>query len=81
MKAISIKLPEPLFHDLVQRAHDSAASQSEVVRQALQAYLHTEAGQRGSTASCASRASRWAGLVSGSSDLSSNHEHLEGFGQ
>jgi hypothetical protein len=32
MKAISIKLPDPLFHDLAQRARSSASSQSEIIR-------------------------------------------------
>ena len=41
MKAISIKLPDPLFHDLAQRAKASASSQSEIIRSALAAYLHS----------------------------------------
>lgn len=79
MKAISIKLPEPLFHDLVQRAKSSATSQSEVMRAALAAYLSSNAPA--STASCADRASRWVGLMDGPADLSSNPERLKGFGE
>ena len=78
MKAISIKLPEPLFHDLAQRAKSSASSQSEVIRNALAEYLKSD-GQA-STASCAERASRWAGMAQSATDLSTNPEHMQGFG-
>ena len=80
MKALSLKLPDPLFHDLAKRAKDSASSQSEVVRAALTAYLHGPAAQP-ATASCAERATRWTGMMSGPADLSTNPEHLRGFGQ
>ena len=78
MKAISIKLPEPLFYDLAQRAKSSASTQSEVIRDALAAYLKSD-GQA-STASCAERASRWAGMAQSATDLSTNPEHMQGFG-
>jgi metal-responsive CopG/Arc/MetJ family transcriptional regulator len=79
MKAISIKLPDPLFHDLTKRAAASASSQSEIIRNALAAYLKTDAPA--SSASCAERASRWTGMVQGPKDLSTNPKHLRGFGQ
>ena len=79
MKALSIKLPDPLFHDLAQRAASSATSQSEIVRSALTAYLHADAQPQ--TASCAQRASRWVGMMQGPEDLATNPEHLSGFGQ
>ena len=83
MKAISIKLPDPLFHDLAQRAKTSASSQSEVIRTALSAYLQRDAegGEQGSPASCADRAQRWTGIMKGATDLSTNPKHLDGFGQ
>ena len=79
MKAISIKLPDPLFHDLAQRAKSSASTQSEIIRTALVAYLQNDV--QASTASCADRASRWVGMAQGPEDLSTNPEHLRGFGQ
>ncbi len=79
MKAISIKLPDPLFHDLAQRAKTSASSQSEIIRSALTAYLQSDA--QPSTASCADRAKRWTGIIQGPVDLSSNRAHLDGFGE
>ena len=79
MRAISIKLPDPLFHDLAQRAKTSASSQSDIVRTALEAYLMSDL--KASTASCCERASRWIGLVDGAEDLATNPDHLRGFGQ
>ncbi len=79
MKAISLKLPDPLFHDLAQRAKASASSQSEIIRTALAAYLKSD--PLAQTASCADRAKRWTGLVQGPADLSTNPEHMRGFGQ
>ena len=78
-RAISIKLPEPLFHDLAQRAKTSASSQSEIIRSALAAYLQRDA--QPSTASCADRAQRWTGIMQGPADLSTNPKHLDGFGE
>lgn len=79
MKAISIKLPDPLFHDLVQRAQTSASSQSDIIRTALATYL--QSASPAPAASCAERASRWIGMVKGPGDLSTNREHLRGFGR
>lgn len=79
MKAISIKLPDPLFHDLVQRARSSASTQSEIIRTALTAYLQSDA--QPSAASCAERAKRWTGMMKGPADLSTNPRHLDGFGK
>ena len=70
MKAISLKLPDPLFHDLAQRARTSGSSQSEIVRMALAAYLKSDA--KAQTASCADRAKRWTGLAQGPAELSTN---------
>ena len=79
MKATSIKLPDPLFHDLAQRAKTSASSQSEIIRTALSAYLQSDTLP--SSASCADRAQRWTGMMQGPADLSTNPKHLDGFGE
>lgn len=79
MKTISIKLPEPLLEDLARRARSGAASQSEIVRKALAAYLQSEPAPQ--PASCAERAARWAGMVEGPADLSTDPRHLRGFGK
>jgi predicted transcriptional regulator len=79
MKAISVTLPDPLFHGLAQRAKSSASSQSEIIRTALAAYLYSSV--QPSTASCADRASRWIGMMQGPADLSTNAKQLKGFGE
>lgn len=79
MKAISLKLPDPLFQDLAQAALARASSQSEIIRMALTAYLKQDAAPSSTT--CLDRASRWAGMMQGPADLSSNPEHLRGFGE
>lgn len=79
MKAISIKLPDPLFHDLSQRAKANAISQSEIIRSALAMYLGSDVSVP--PASCAQRASRWIGIADGPPDLSTNPQHFHGFGQ
>ncbi len=79
MKALSIKLPDPLFHDLAEAVRESASSQSDIVRAALSAYLSRDAAPI--SASCADRASRWTGMMQGEADLSTNPKHLDGFGQ
>lgn len=79
MKAISLKLPDPLFHDLAQRAKTSASSQSEIIRTALAAYLQRDA--QPITGSCADRAQRWTGIMQGPADLSTSPKHLDGFGE
>ena len=79
MKALSVKLPDPLFHDLAKRAETSVVSQSDIVRSALVAYLRQDA--KPPSASCAVRASRWIGLFDGPADLAENPKHLDGFGR
>lgn len=76
MKAISIKLPDPLLHDLAQHDKSGASSQSEIIRTALAA-----SDAQPYIALCAERASRWTGMVQGPADLSTNAKHLKGFGE
>lgn len=78
MKAISIKLPSPMFEDLARRAQQLSASQSDIVRTALAAYLDQE---QAPSHSAAQMASRWVGIGEGAKDLASNPKHLKGFGQ
>lgn len=78
MKALSIKLPEPMLSSLVQQAMEKSVSQSDIVRAALAAYLSSDQAQ---AQSAAAQAARWAGLGDGPSDLSTNPKHMKGFGQ
>ena len=79
MNAISIKLPDALHHALVQKAKSTARRQSDIVRLALDAYLKNDAQNQ--PGSCAAQAARWAGMVDGPADLSTNPGHMAGFGQ
>ena len=78
MKSLYIKLPDPMFHHLSQRAQTSGASHNDIVHAALAAYL------LGTTPapplSCADRAQRWTGMMEGAADLSTDAQHLSNFG-
>ena len=52
---------------------------AEIIRAALAAYLSRDS--QAQTASCAQRASRWVGMMQGPTDLSTNPDHMSGFGQ
>lgn len=78
MKAISIKLPEPMLESVVQQALQKSVSQSDVIRAALAAYF---ASDQAAPQSAAAQASRWEGIGSGPTDLSTNPKHMKGFGQ
>lgn len=78
MTTMSIKLPEVLATRLATVAAERGVSKSAMVRQALEAFL--DDARSTSSGSVAALASDLAGAVSGPSDLSSNPEHLEGYG-
>lgn len=79
MKALSIKLPDPIYHDLMQAAERAGTTQSHMVREAIADYLVRS--PEVSTASCAQRAAKWMGMAQGPSDLASNATHMADFGQ
>jgi Arc/MetJ-type ribon-helix-helix transcriptional regulator len=79
MKNVSIKLPEALDANLNEAVRRRGLSKSEIVREALQAYL---AGKNGHQAeSCLDLARDLWGSLEGPADLSHNRKHLEGYGQ
>lgn len=63
---------------MAERAASRAASQSEIVRAALVAYLAKDKAQ---PQSAAAQAKRWVALGEGAFDLSTNPKHLHGFGE
>jgi predicted transcriptional regulator len=80
MKALTLKLPETLDHRLTEFARArGAGSKSEVVRLAIEAYL--DAAPRSSQSSAAVMARKWAGRVTGPSDLSHHPSHMADFGR
>ena len=76
MKTLTVKLPEVLAAALRREAERAQVSQSEFVRSVLDLHLH------GATQSSFDLLTDLAGCVdSGLGDLSSNREHLVGFGR
>lgn len=79
MKLLSLKVPDALDHRLAHEASCRKSSKSEVVREALNAFL-AEAGG-GQAGSALTLAKDLAGCVTGPSDLSVNPAHLKQFGR
>ena len=79
MKMISLKIPEKLAGRLNAMAGKHGKAKSEIVRAALEAYIDSE-GEIGD-ASFLAIASDLSGVVSGPEDLSSNPEHMDGYGK
>ena len=79
MKTISLKVDASVDEKLAALARRQGASKSEVIREAIDAFLQESAGSRAK--SCLELAKDLAGSVEGPSDLSSNAAHLEGFGE
>jgi predicted transcriptional regulator len=81
MKAITLKLPDTLDHQLTHfaQAH-KGLSKSAIVRQAIELYLSM--APQASAQSCAVAAKKWAGIITHApADLSSNPAYLEDFGR
>jgi predicted transcriptional regulator len=79
MQAISLRLPDPLFFDLMAQVKASAQTQTDIIREAIRDYLQNKtAPQRKSAAALAAR---FSGTCDGPSDLATNPQHMEGFGR
>ena len=77
VKTVTIKLPDSLALRLKQTVARRRATQSEVIREALEAHLAAP-----SLGSCLELVGDLAGsLRGGAPDLSSNKRHLKGFGR
>jgi predicted transcriptional regulator len=78
MQAISLRLPDALFFDLMAEAKATAQTQTDIVRAAIAGYLKRKAPTK--KISAAALAARFAGTCDGPTDLSTNPKHMEGFG-
>lgn len=76
MKSVSLKLPDGLSRKLERVASETGQSQAEVVQSALEMYL----GDRREP-SALDLAGDIVGCWEGPGDLSTNREHLAGFGE
>ena len=79
MKLLSLKVPDALDHRLAHAALCRKSSKSEVVREALNAFLADTGG--GQVGSALILAKDLAGCVTGPSDLSINPAHMKQFGR
>ena len=79
MQAISLRLPDPMFFELVSRAKASAISQTEIIRSALAHYFEVAAPIKPQT--MAEKAAKWAGKFDAPPDLSTNPKYMEDFGK
>lgn len=75
LKTLTVKLPATLSTKVARLARKRGATQSEIVRDALQAYAGKE------RPSFSDSAADCCGKARGPADLSTNPRHLEDFGQ
>jgi predicted transcriptional regulator len=75
VRTISLKLPEELDRALREMAAKRGDSRSALIREAIETYV------RGSGDTVASRAGALAGSLEGPEDLSSNPDHMAGYGR
>lgn len=78
MTTISLKIPAELDRRLQQAATRRNTSRSAIMREAAERYLSSSVEQ---TASCLAKVKDLIGSVDAPEDLSSNKDHLRGFGQ
>lgn len=79
MKTISLKLPDTVAARLAAVAEHRGTSKSEVVREALDAYLAK--GPEGGPVSALDLAGHLVGSLEGPGDLSFNKKYMEGYGR
>ena len=77
-EVLSLKMDEDLKDELDSYADQLGQSRSFVIREAVRSYLH---GGASSSGSFLARAADLAGVVDAEPDLSTNPEHLEGYGR
>jgi hypothetical protein len=81
MQSMSLRLPEPLFHQLIVRAKTNAMSQTELVREAILQYLQTPAKQAAEPMNAYEAGKKWIGKFDGPADLSTNPKYMTDFGK
>jgi predicted transcriptional regulator len=79
MRTVSLKLPDPLHEQLAAAARRRGTSKSNLVREALLAYLDGETARTGG--SVLDLVENLAGCVEGPKDLSTGKRHMSGFGR
>lgn len=80
MKVISLKLEEGLHRRLERAARQRRETKSEIVRAALQEYLHGGGGEE-RPPSALDLAGDLVGCADGPADLSTNSKYMAGYGK
>jgi hypothetical protein len=78
MKSVSFKLPDSLHRRLTKAAKDRRVYQSQILRNALEAYLKQNGGKRPTMRDLAGDL---IGKFEGPPDLATNPKYMEGFGR
>lgn len=79
MKTLSVKLPDPLAHWLRTQARELRRTQSDLVRQALEAQRQSKGRKKAK--SCAELLADFDGFFQGPPDLSTNPKYMKGYGE
>jgi hypothetical protein len=79
MKSVSFKLPDSLHRRLTRAAKDRRVHQSQILRNALEAYLLQPNGRQRLT--MRDLIGDLIGIGEGPSDLATNPKYMEGFGR
>lgn len=79
MNTISLKVPDTLAAELAAAANRRQVSKSELIREAIRAFLRGD--QAFPAGAALSRMADLVGAFPGPSDLSVNKKHLEGLGE
>lgn len=80
VKTLSVKLPLPLARWLSRQAKELRRTQSDLVRQALEAQRHGMNGAK-KNKSCAELLADFGGFFEGPPDLSTNPKYLKDYGK
>lgn len=81
MRLISLKLPEPLAVELDDVAQDRNVSRSELIREAVTDFLDASRASGPRALSVLDVAGDLVGSVDGPGDLSTNPDHMAGYGR
>ena len=81
MTTLSLKIPEILERRVTGAAGRSGTSRSALVRRAIEAYLTRDDNGQPARGSCLALADGLIGSIEGPRDLSTNADHMKGFGK
>lgn len=81
MKTLSLRIPDDLYARLTAQAERQNLSKTEVARKALQTFLAEDHEPQLSRPSAYELTKDLCGSLEGPDDLSTNQEHMKGYGE